>query len=74
MSFMSVLPNSNYMTLFSFAMGVSSLIQNALRAFTLLWFDNSETIKSTIVFYSISFLLLLFAASMHFVETKSQMA
>lgn len=85
MSFMTVIPDSRYMTLFSFAMGASAILQNVIRAVTLVYFetpsnerDESQTqngvLLSTIVFYSVSAIVMLIASSMYFIERNCKLS
>ena len=70
LSYMSALQDLKYMAIASFAMGVSALIQNAIRALVLLTF-NSANLTGILIYYSITSILLLIASACYYLEKEN---
>jgi hypothetical protein len=70
---MSVIPNQKYMVVSSVAMGFSALIQNLIRAVILLAIPDQPDL-GVLIYYVVSAGILLVAAAMHFVESRSDFA
>jgi hypothetical protein len=70
---MSKLPDQKYMAMASVAMGVSALIQNAIRALILLEFSSTD-LTGTLVYYALTASMLIIASLMFFIEKNSKFA
>ena len=68
---MSNLPDLKYMAIASFAMGVSALTQNAMRALVLLAFSSSS-LTGILVYYGLTSLLLVVASACYCFERNNQ--
>ncbi len=70
---MSVITDPKYMATASVAMGISALIQNAIRAVCLLAIP-LKTLLEVSIFYIVSSIILVFAAFAYFIERRNQFA
>ena len=70
---MSIIPNPKYMAIVSVAMGISALIQNVIRAVTLLVLP-SKTNLGVVIYYAVSALILVLASTMYFIERSNYFA
>lgn len=64
---MAMIPEQKYMAIACFAMGVSALIQNIMRALVLLSFTASN-FTGVLIYYGLTAVMLLSAAMCYFIE------
>lgn len=64
---MAKIPDQKYMAIASVAMGVSALIQNAIRALVLLQFSSTD-LTGTLIYYGLTASMLIIASLMYFIE------
>lgn len=71
LSYMAMLPDQKYMAIACFAMGVSAIIQNAIRAIVLEVFP-SKDLGGVLIYFALTSIMLFIAASFYFIEKGNQ--